>query len=72
MDILEVIVFKGAVTRLMEMDEDGHDLARMHFVRMMPRPFALSQQASLPLLAVVLLKIIDITKQIKYAHTVTS
>lgn len=62
MDILEVIVFKRVVTGLVEVNQEGHDFTGMHLIRMMPWALAMREQSPLPFLAVVLPKIIDITK----------
>jgi hypothetical protein len=65
-------MFESSVAGLVKMNEEGHDFAGMHLIRMMARSFSISDQSCCPRLTMLLPKIIDITKQFEYAHRVTS
>jgi hypothetical protein len=54
------------------MNEEGHDLAGMHLIRVMVRLLTISEQSLFPLLTLLLPKIIAITRPIKYAHGMTA
>jgi hypothetical protein len=72
LDILQIIVLERSVTRLMEMDQERHNFARVHFVGMMTSLPPIADRPLFPLLTMSLPEIIDITKQIEYPHLSTS
>jgi hypothetical protein len=65
-------MLKRAIAGLVEMDEYGHNFAGMHLPLPLPLVLATENEPLFPLLAMSLPKIIDITKQIQYAHSATS
>jgi hypothetical protein len=60
--VLGVVGFERSIVRLMKVNEDRHDLARMHVPCSLPLP-ACVQLGLLPLLGKTDPKIIDSTKQ---------